>query len=179
MSPESGGTECWKMRHLCERCAPVETPYACLCMDFGQRQKVRSRVLATNGESVGLHIQRGSTLKDGDHLLSDDGKVFVVRAQREPLSVVECADAQTLARAAYHLGNRHVRVQVERDRVSYQTDHVIDDMLFQLGLQVSHRELPFEPEPGAYHKHGSAASEEGSHGRVHGAHDPVHAKSQG
>lgn len=141
------------MRHLNERCEAVEMPYSCLRMDFDQRQKTRSRILATNGEIVGVHIQRGTCLKDGDHLRSSDGKVFVVRAKRESLSVVASTDPLQLARAAYHLGNRHVRLQVAKDQVSYQADHVIDDMLMRLGLPVVRLELPFEPEPGAYHRH--------------------------
>jgi urease accessory protein len=115
---------------------------------------VRSRVVASNGEVIGLHIARGTSLRDGDCLCGDDGVVFMVRAAGETLSVIASQDPLELTRAAYHLGNRHVRLQIEPERLSYQTDHVLDDMLVQLGFVVEQAVLPFEPEPGAYHRHG-------------------------
>lgn len=142
------------MRHLNQRCAATEAPRAYLRMDFDDRQKVRSRAVATNGEVVGIHIERGSSLKDGDCLSCEDGLVYMVRAAGEPLSIVSCTTALDLARAAYHLGNRHVRLQIELGRLCYQTDHVLDDMVQKLGFRVEQGVFPFEPEPGAYHRHG-------------------------
>ncbi len=142
------------MRHLDQRCASVKNPRAFLRLDFDARQRVRSRVVASNGEVIGLHIARGTSLRDGDCLCGDDGVVFMVRAAGEMLSVIHSKDALELTRAAYHLGNRHVRLQVDPGRLSYQADHVLDAMIAQLGFVVEQAVLPFEPVPGAYHRHG-------------------------
>ncbi len=155
-------------------------PRAYLRMDFDARQKVRSRSVATNGEVVGIHIERGTSLKDGDCLKGGDGEVFMVRAAGEPLSMVRCEDPLDLARAAYHLGNRHVRLQIEQGRLSYQSDHVLDDMIRKMGFAVQQGVLPFEPEPGAYHSHGRASEADHSHdsrdgsGAHHSSHSHDH-----
>lgn len=163
------------MKHLSERCESSGAPYAYLDMNFDERQKARSRVVASNGEMVGVHIERGTSLKDGDCLKSKDGEVFAIRAGKEPLSIVRCESPVDLARAAYHLGNRHVRLQVAENMVLYQIDHVLDDMLRHFGLVVEHAEAPFEPEPGAYHRH---HSEGGAHAHPH-SHAEGHAHAHG
>ena len=161
------------MRHLDQRCARVDMPHAYLRMDFDARQKVRSRVIATNGEVVGIHIERGSSLKDGDCLMGSDGEIYMVRAAGEPLSFVTCENQLDVARAAYHLGNRHVRLQIETHRLSYQSDHVLDDMVQKLGFQVEQGVFPFEPEPGAYHRH-TQMGQADDHGDDHDAHGHHH-----
>jgi len=155
------------VRHLDQRCAPVAAPRAYLRLDFDARQRVRSRVVASNGEVVGLHIARGSSLRNGDCLCGDDGVVFMVRAAGEVLSVINSPDPLELTRAAYHLGNRHVRLQIETGRLSYQSDHVLDDMITQLGFMVEQAVLPFEPEPGAYHRHDERRPSEGDASHPH------------
>src|SRR5690606_13157440 len=160
------------MRQLAQRYAHVDQPHAYLRMDFDARQRARSRVIASNGDVVGIHIERGSSLKDGDCLISAAGEVYMVRAAAEPLSLVTCENQLDVARAAYHLGNRHVRLQIEPHRLSYQSDHVLDDMVQKLGFQVDHGEFPFEPEPGAYHRHSQVAADEHTH--AHGHHDHTH-----
>lgn len=163
------------MRHLTERCNTQGAAASTLVMDFDARQKARSRVRSTSGELVGVHIERGTSLKDGDQLRGSDGEVFVVQAKHERLSVVRSDDLIQLARAAYHLGNRHVRIQVEPGLVSYHADHVIDEMLINLGLNVEQADLPFEPEPGAYHRHSGDADEHShSHGHEHHHHAHTH-----
>lgn len=169
------------MKHLSERCEPRSAPEAYLDMSFDERQKVRSRVVASSGEAVGVHIERGTSLKDGDALRSVDGAVFVVRAAKEPLSIVRCDVPRDLARAAYHLGNRHVRLQVAENMVLYQSDHVLDDMLRHFGLVVEHGEAPFEPEPGAYHRNTSAGGRPASQGHSHShasGHSHTHAAGE-
>lgn len=163
------------MRQLAQRYAHVDQPHAYLRMDFDARQRARSRVIASNGDVVGIHIERGSSLKDGDCLISAAGEVYMVRAAAEPLSLVTCENQLDVARAAYHLGNRHVRLQIEHHRLSYQSDHVLDDMVQKLGFQVDHGEFPFEPEAGAYHRPSQLAADEhthhhGAHSHAHGAH---------
>jgi urease accessory protein len=155
------------MKHLNQRCDAVASPYAYLDMNFDERQKARSRVVASNGERVGVHIERGTSLRDGDGMKTAEGEVFVVRAGREPLSIVRCELPRDLARAAYHLGNRHVRLQVAEKELLYQTDHVLDEMLEHFGLTVEHTEAAFEPEPGAYHRHGQTDDHAHSHSHSH------------
>jgi urease accessory protein len=139
-----------------------------LILPFELRQ--RSRLLASldSGEEVGLLMPRGTVLRGGDRLQSSDGRLVEVVAAPEQLSIVRSSDARQLARAAYHLGNRHIAVQITADSIRYLKDHVLDDMLRGQGLQVMNEMLPFEPEAGAY-----ASSH--SHGHDHGhSHDHSH-----
>ena len=106
---------------------------------------------------------RDPELRDGDGLASADGLRVRVCAAAETLSRVECSDPLALARACYHLGNRHVALQIEPGQVSYLHDHVLDAMLVGLGLGVRVVEAPFEPEPGAYGGQGYGHSHGHSH----------------
>jgi urease accessory protein len=121
-----------------------------LVLPFGERSKSRLRAVLDNGEEAGLFLERGSVLRDGDLLLADDGRVVEVRAASETVSTVHSGDALVLARASYHLGNRHVPLQIGTGWLRYQHDHVLDDMLRGFGLEVVIEDLPFEPEGGAY-----------------------------
>jgi urease accessory protein len=114
------------------------------------RIKSRLRVKLDDGRDAGLLLPRGTTLKEGDLLISENGLVIRIKAANETLSVVESDDLQLLSRACYHLGNRHASIQIEPGRISYPHDHVLDEMLTGLGLDVIVAEAPFEPEPGAY-----------------------------
>ncbi len=146
---------------------------ATLTLPLHSRIKCRLRVTLDDGRDAGLFLPRGTTLRQGDLLLSEQGQRVQVVAAPESLSVVSSDDPHSIARACYHLGNRHVSVQIEPGRVSYLHDHVLDDMLRGLGLTVVHREAPFEPEPGAY---GGSADRAG-HGHHHGhghQHDEPH-----
>jgi urease accessory protein len=131
---------------------PVTAPTVTLTLE--QRVRSRIRVVLDDGRAAGILLPRGTTLRDGDGLVSADGLVVRVRAAPECLSRVECADALALARACYHLGNRHVALQIEPHRLSYLHDHVLDDLVQGLGLPVTVADGPFEPEPGAYGGHG-------------------------
>ena len=135
-----------------------------LVLPFGERSKSRLRATLDNGEEAGLFLERGSVLRHGDLLLADDGRVVEVRAAPETVSTVHTANALQLARACYHLGNRHVALEIGPGWVRYQHDHVLDDMLRGFGLEVIIEELPFEPEGGAY----VAASHTHSHPHSHG-----------
>jgi len=145
---------------------PLE-PTERLTLPFELRQKSRLRCLLDSGEEVGLILERGTVLRGGDRLLADDGRVVAVVAAPELLSVVASGDPQLLARAAYHLGNRHVALQVQSGALGFLHDHVLDDMLRGLGLKVRVETLPFEPEGGAYARH------EHAHGQGH-AHEHEH-----
>lgn len=121
-----------------------------LSLPIEQRVKSRLRVVLDDGREAGLMLERGTLIRGGDLLGSDDGMVIRVVAADETVSTV-CSNNQTmLARAAYHLGNRHVPLQVEAGWLRYQHDHVLDDMLRQMGMEVVVEQAPFEPEAGAY-----------------------------
>lgn len=121
-----------------------------LVLPFELRQKSRLRVRLSSGVEAGLFLERGGVLRGGDLLLADDGTVVEVVAAAETVSTVSALDAGHLLRAAYHLGNRHVPVQIRAGWLRYGHDHVLDDMVRGLGLTVLVEEAPFEPESGAY-----------------------------
>jgi urease accessory protein len=142
-----------------------------LILPFELRQRSRLLAVMDSGEEVGLMLPRGTVLRGGDRLQVSDGRLVEVVAAPEQVSIVRSADARALARAAYHLGNRHVAVQLTADSIRYLRDHVLDDMLRGLGLKVEADVLPFEPEAGAYSQsHAQAhdhAHEHGGHGHHH------------
>jgi urease accessory protein len=131
---------------------------------FNERSRSRLRAVLDNGEEAGLFLERGSILRHGDLLLADDGRVIEVEAAPETVSTVRTDDSLMLARASYHLGNRHVALQIGPGWLRYGHDHVLDDMLRGFGLAVSVERAPFEPEGGAY----VAASHAHPHSHSHG-----------
>jgi urease accessory protein len=148
-----------------------------LTLDFERRRKSRQRVTLDSGREAAVLLAPGTQVHDGD-LLSGPGGVLVrVRAAAEPVSVARTADPLRLARACYHLGNRHVAVQVGTGWLRYPHDHVLDEMLRLLGLAEVAR---FEPEPGAYEGHGQRHAHEHHAAAEHAhAHDPVLAPATG
>jgi urease accessory protein len=132
-----------------------------LVLPFDSRQKSRLRAELEGGEEVGLLLERGTVLRGGDLLLASDGRVVEIVAAAEDVSLVTAGDPWQLARAAYHLGNRHIAVQVGSGWLSYLSDHVLDDMLRGQGFDIQHRSQPFEPEGGAY-------AHAGAHTHAHG-----------
>jgi len=133
-----------------------------LTLPFESRCKSRLRTRLASGEECGLFLERGTVLRGGDRLLGNDGRVVEVVAAVEALMEACSDDALQLARAAYHLGNRHVAVQILAGRLCFGRDHVLGDMLRGLGLTVTDIEAPFEPEAGAYGAHGSHGHGAGS-----------------
>jgi urease accessory protein len=125
-------------------------PVRRLVLPFSERSKSRARQVLDNGEEVGLFLERGSVLRNGDLLLADDGRVVCVEAAPESVSMAHTDDLLLLARACYHLGNRHVALQIGHGWLRYVHDHVLDDMLRGMGLAVLVERAPFEPEGGAY-----------------------------
>ena len=122
-----------------------------LVLPYDLRQKSRQRVRLQSGRPAALFLPRGIALRGGDVLATEDGLRLGVVAASEKVSVATMDDPLLLARIAYHLGNRHVAVQVLPDRLIYLHDHVLDDMVRGLGATVIAAEQPFEPEEGAYH----------------------------
>ena len=142
-----------------------------LTLSLERRIRCRQRAQLDDGRAVGLFLERGEVLRDGDLLGGPDGLVVAVRAAAEQVSEVRCDDPQLLARACYHLGNRHVMLQIMPGLLRYQHDHVLDGMLRGLGLAPSCVEVPFEPEPGAY---GGSAHGGGQGHHHHHQHDGTH-----
>jgi urease accessory protein len=115
---------------------------------FEHRGRSRQRARLDSGEEIGLVLPRGQVLRGGDRVLASDGRVFEVVSAPERLLHVE---APSLARIAYHLGNRHVPVQLGAGFLRIAEDPVLEDLLRKLGARVTAVEAPFEPEAGAYH----------------------------
>ena len=129
-----------------------------LTLSFEQRQRSRQRVTLDDGRAAMLMLARGTVLRGGDRVRAHDGTVVGVVAAPEPVSTVSCPDPHLLARACYHLGNRHIPLQVGAGWLRYQQDHVLDALVHELGLHPAAGSASFEPEAGAYgHAHGGAS----------------------
>lgn len=122
-----------------------------LTLPHNLRERSRQRVLLDSGCEAGLFLPRGTILREGDVLLAGNGASVLVRAMDEPLSEVRFTDPLDMARACFHLGNRHVPLEITADRVRYIHDPVVDDMVRAMGHEVGSTVAPFDPEPGAYH----------------------------
>lgn len=138
----------------------AEKPDTVVKLPYELRQKSRLKVTLDDGREAGLFLERGDILRGGDCLQAEDDSIIQVEADKETVSTVHSNDPLLLARACYHLGNRHVPLQIRAQQLTYLHDHVLDDMLKQLGLEVNTCKAPFEPESGAY---GSAAGHGHSH----------------
>lgn len=138
-------------------------PDASVTLPYDLRQKSRQRVTLDSGEEAGLFLPRGTVLRGGDLLESEDGLIIEVNAAPEQVSVAQTDDHLLMLRACYHLGNRHVPVQIAEHQVRYLHDHVLDEMVRGLGLTLSLETLPFEPEGGAYHSHSHSHSHSHHH----------------
>ena len=126
------------------------TPSVTLSLPIYSRIKSRIKVTLDDGRDAGLFLPRGKILRDGDLVASEDGLVVEIKAAPELVSTVTSNDNHALAKASYHLGNRHVPLQVEPQWLRYLHDHVLDDMVKGLGLDVKTETAAFEPEAGAY-----------------------------
>jgi len=141
--------------------------YGRLRLPFDRRQKSRQRATLESGEEVAIALARGEVMRGGDLVVGAGGQVIEVVAEREGVMHVECADANALARIAYHLGNRHVPLQVGDGWLRFAADSVLAKMVEGLGGRVSAIEAPFEPEAGAYGPHHRHDNESGHGGRIH------------
>ena len=126
------------------------TPAATLTLPWEQRIRSRLRVALDDGAEAGLFLPRGTVLDDGDLLGDANGIVVRVRAAEETVSTVVSDDPLAMARACYHLGNRHTPLEIAAGRIRYQHDPVLDEMVRGLGLAVRVDRAPFAPEAGAY-----------------------------
>ena len=148
-------------------------------LPFEMRQKSRFKATLVSGEEVGVMLPRGEILRGGDLVTASDGRIIEVVAQPESVLHVKGATPAALAKIAYHLGNRHVPVEVGDGYLRLGDDHVLERMLHGLGAEVSRTMAPFEPEAGAYggagHEHGAAKIHDHHHAHgQHRAHDHDH-----
>ncbi|WP_413113300.1 urease accessory protein UreE [Thaumasiovibrio sp. DFM-14] len=131
-------------------CNAEQTPDGFLSLPIDSRIKSRLKVTLDDGREAGLFLPRGHILRGGEQLKSECGITIEIKAAPETVSTVYCDDVLLLTRVAYHLGNRHVPLQVEMGWVRYQHDHVLDEMVEGLGAVVTTEQASFEPEGGAY-----------------------------
>lgn len=135
-------------------------------LPYELRQKGRFKASSAQGHEVGVFLTRGEVLREGDFLYSECGLQFKVRAQAEALTVARAANWFDFAKACYHLGNRHVPLQIGELWLAFQPDHVLEEMLELFGLTISQQQQGFNPENGAYaggHSHGHHHSHEHAH----------------
>jgi urease accessory protein len=146
-------------------------------LDWDVRQKSRIEATDSLGRALNVFLPRGTVLRGGDVLVGEDGSLVRVKAAPQPVLVVtHCADHGSpfdLLRAAYHLGNRHVPLELQPDRLLLEPDHVLADMLRLQHLIVTEASSAFEPEGGAYGAGGGAHAGH-AHGHDHAKHDHGH-----
>ncbi len=151
-------------------------------LDWDTRQKSRFDAVDSTGRSIGVFLPRGRIVRGGDVLVAEDGSLVAVKARDQPILVVtahrDTGSTLALLRAAYHLGNRHVPLEVRADRLQLEPDHVLAEMLERMGLHVENTVGPFEPEAGAYDTassgHGHDHAQGHGHGHAHDHHDHDH-----
>ena len=169
-----------------------------IVLDYDERHRRRVSMTGVRGLVFLLDLAEAVMLRSGDALQLDDGRMVEVVAAPEALAEVKCGSLPDLARAAWHLGNRHLPLQIIGPKLRIRRDHVIEDMLRGLGAQVTEIEAPFDPEGGAYaqavqtqgHDHAGHDHAGHDHGHVHGPgcghdhhdhdhHDHAHAHKHG
>ncbi|WP_158774185.1 urease accessory protein UreE [Cobetia sp. L2A1] len=140
--------------------------------------RIRGRLKATTdgGRDVGLFLDRGPVLREGDRLSSSKGEVIRIQAAPEPVVTAYIASGLPMAALCYHLGNRHVQLALgvqeagtesELGWVRFPPDHVLEALAMRLGASLEHHEAPFDPEPGAYAQAGHAHSHAHDHDHDH------------
>jgi len=146
---------------------PVDT----LTLSYDERVRGRLRVKTDSGRDVGLFLERGGVLRDGECLLATSGEIIRVRAADESVVTARVSTDLELARLCYHLGNRHVALAIGADETSgwvrFPPDHVLEDLARRLGAGLERHEAPFEPEPGAYGRAGHHDHHHGNHSHSH------------
>jgi len=144
------------MLQITERLTAGEQHDDRLVLPFDRRQKSRLRVTLESGIEAGLFLERGTMLRGGDRLRGDDGRIVLIVAADEPVMRITAATTHQLMCATYHIGNRHVPLQIGEGWLILEQDHVLQEMLLGLGVTVTYQNAPFEPEAGAYgggHRH--------------------------
>jgi urease accessory protein len=144
---------------------------ATVVLDWDTRQKSRFDTEDSQGRTLGVFLPRGSTVRGGDVLVAEDGSLIKVIAQPQAVLRISAGGAHgspfDLVRAAYHLGNRHVAIELTPEHLQIEPDHVLAAMLKKMHLEVTEQLAPFEPEAGAYA--GGGHDHARGHGHAHEA----------
>lgn len=158
--------------------APILQRAATVELDWDVRQKSRFSATDSLGRQLAIFLPRGQAVRGGDVLVAEDGSlVRVLAAPQKVLRITACpqhGSAFDLMRAAYHLGNRHVPIELQPDHLKIEPDHVLADMLRAMHMVVEATELPFEPEGGAYGAHAHHGHSHDHHDHHDHAHDHAH-----
>ena len=140
-------------------------------LDWDTRQKSRFDTDDSLGRALGVFLPRGTAVRGGDVLVAEDGSLIKVIAQPQPvMRITPCTEHGApfdLVRAAYHLGNRHVQIELTPEHLQIEPDHVLAEMIRLMHLDVEELLAPFEPEGGAYASSASHAGHDHSHGHAH------------
>jgi urease accessory protein len=158
-----------------------------VALDWDVRQKSRFEATDSTGRTLGVFLPRGTVVRGGDVLVAEDGSLVRVEAAPQPVMVIRHCTRHgspfDLLRAAYHLGNRHVQIELRPDHLKIEPDHVLAEMLGRMHLIITNEDAPFEPEGGAYagghghgHDHGHGQGHEHPHAHEH-EHEQAHAHS--
>jgi len=143
-----------------------------ITLDWDVRQKSRFDATDSSGRQLGIFLPRGTVVRGGDVLVAEDGSLIRVEAAPQAvLRITACAEHGSpfdLTRAAYHLGNRHVPIELQPDHLKIEPDHVLADMLRAMHMTVVQVSEAFEPESGAYGDHGGHSHGGHGHGHSHG-----------
>jgi urease accessory protein len=160
-----------------------------VALDWDVRQKSRFEATDSTGRTLGVFLPRGTVVRGGDVLVAEDGSLVRVEAAPQPVMVIRHCTRHgspfDLLRAAYHLGNRHVQIELRPDHLKIEPDHVLAEMLGRMHLIITNEDAPFEPEGGAYagghghgHDHGHGHGHEHPHAHEHEhEHEQAHAHS--
>lgn len=160
------------MLELIKRITNVETSeiHDNLTLPYELRMRGRLRTTTETSQDVGLFLDRGPVLRDGDLLQARTGEIIRVRAAEEPVVTARIEAGLPLARLCYHLGNRHVSLAIGEDKqgswIRFPPDHVLEELAERLGAVLVRHTAPFDPEPGAYAQAGQASGHHG-HGHAH------------
>jgi len=138
-----------------ERLSQVEeaTPLLTLSLTAEERSRSRHRFETSEGQEIFLRLPRGTVLQDGDLLRSQTGEIIQIAAKPEPVLTVTATHFLALLRTAYHLGNRHVALEITANYLRLSPDPVLQKMLEQMNVEIIEEVVPFRPEMGAYHGH--------------------------
>ncbi|MFQ3789736.1 urease accessory protein UreE [Halomonas sp. A29] len=164
------------MLKLIERLGPIEAGQATDILTLPYELRIRGRLKAMSdaGRELGLFLDRGPVLRDGEGLRAESGEIVRIKAAIEPVVTARVAIGLPLARLAYHLGNRHVQLALGEDGqggyVRFPPDHVLEELAELLGAGLERHEAPFDPEPGAYNQLGHSHAHDHDHGHGHSHH---------
>jgi urease accessory protein len=159
------------------------TPFDSLILSSEQRRVQAAHLTGVNGTAIGLMLPEPVVLRAGDLLELDDGSAVEIVIAPEPLVEIRGNDLTHLARLAWHLGDRHVAVQILSNRLRMRRDAALESLLKGLGARLAEIEAPFDPEggayatPGAHHAHDHSAHDHHDHGRDHHHHGSAHRHS--